>query len=62
MRNIFPPSTSLKQLEDVPREEWCKIPPETIQNLYESTPRRIAAVLKAVVVQHHIVTGPGFRD
>jgi hypothetical protein len=47
LRNRFPPPTSLKQLENVLHEEWCKIPPETVQNLYESIPRRTAAVLKA---------------
>jgi hypothetical protein len=47
MRNRFPHPTSLKQLEDVLREEWFKIPLETVQNLYESIPRRTAAVLKA---------------
>jgi hypothetical protein len=47
MRTRFPPPTSLKQLEDVHQEEWYKIPPETVQNLYESIPRRTAAVLKA---------------
>jgi hypothetical protein len=33
MRNKFPPLTSLKQLEVVLQEEWCKIPLETVQNL-----------------------------
>jgi hypothetical protein len=47
VRNRFLPSTSLKQFEDVLQEEWYKIPLETVQNLYESIPRRIAAVLKA---------------
>jgi hypothetical protein len=47
VRNRFPPPTSLKQLENVLSEEWYKIPLETVQNLYESIPRRIAAVLKA---------------
>jgi hypothetical protein len=47
--------TSLKQLEDVLQEESNKISLETAQNLYESIPRRIAALLKAKkVVQHHI--------
>jgi hypothetical protein len=44
--NGFPPPTSLKQLEDILQEEWYKIPLETVQNLYKSIPRRIAAVLK----------------
>jgi transposase len=38
MKNRFPSSTSLKQLEDVLQEEWYKIPPETVQNLYEFIP------------------------
>jgi hypothetical protein len=46
LRNRFPPPTSLKQLKDV-LKKWYKIPLETVQNLYESIPRRIAAVLKA---------------
>jgi hypothetical protein len=49
MRNRFPPPTSLKQLEDVLQEEWYKIPLETVQNLYESTTRWTAAVLKVKV-------------
>jgi hypothetical protein len=54
VRNRFQPPISLKQLEDVLQEEWHKILPETVQNLYKSIPRRIAAVLKEKVVQHHI--------
>jgi hypothetical protein len=46
MRNRFPPPTSPKQPEDVLQEEWYRIPLETAQNLYESNPRRTAAVLK----------------
>ena len=42
VRSRFPPST-LKQLE----EEWHSIPLENIQNLPESVPRRIQAVLQA---------------
>jgi hypothetical protein len=45
-RNRFPPPASLKQLEDGLQEEWYKIPLETVQNLYESIPRRASAVLK----------------
>jgi hypothetical protein len=45
--NRFPPATSVKQLEDVLQEEWYKILLETIQNLFESVPRRIGVVLKA---------------
>jgi hypothetical protein len=47
VRNRFPPPTSLKQLEQVLQEEWYTILLESVQNLYESIPRRIAAVLKA---------------
>jgi hypothetical protein len=47
VRNRFPLTTSLKQLEDVLKEEWCNI-------LLETVPRRIAAVLKAKVLQCHI--------
>jgi hypothetical protein len=53
VRNRFPPSSSLKQPEDVLQEEWYKIPLETVQNLYESIPRT-AAVSKQKVLQHHI--------
>jgi hypothetical protein len=47
VRKRFPPPASLKQHENVLQEEWYKIPLESIQNLYESISRRIAAVLKA---------------
>jgi hypothetical protein len=47
VRNILPPPTSPKQLEDVLQEERYKIPQETVLNLYESIPRRTAAVFKA---------------
>jgi hypothetical protein len=47
VRNRLPPTISLKQLEDVLQEEWHKIPPESVQNLYEEIPRRTVAVLKA---------------
>jgi hypothetical protein len=47
VRNRFPPSTSLKQSEDVIQEEWYKIALQSVQNLYKSIPRRIVAVLKA---------------
>jgi hypothetical protein len=46
MRNRFPPPTFIKGLEDL-LQEWYKIPSKTVQNLYESIPRRTAAVLKA---------------
>jgi transposase len=47
VRKRFSPPTSLKQLEDILRGEWYKIPLETVKNLYESIPRRTAAVMKA---------------
>jgi hypothetical protein len=47
VRNRFPPPTSLKQPQGVLQEEWCKIPLETVQNVYKLIPRRTAAVLKA---------------
>jgi hypothetical protein len=47
MRSRFPPPSSLNQLGDVLHEEWYYIPLETIQNIYESIPRRIQAVLQA---------------
>jgi hypothetical protein len=53
VRNRSPPPTSLKQFESV-LQEWYKIPLESVQNLYESIPKRTAAVLKATVVQRHI--------
>jgi hypothetical protein len=43
----FPPPTSLKQLEEIVQGEYYRILVETVQNLYGSIPRRIAAVLKA---------------
>jgi hypothetical protein len=49
VRNRFPPPISLKLLGDVLQEEWHKLPLETLQNLYESIPRRVAALLKAKV-------------
>jgi hypothetical protein len=47
VRNRFPPQTFVKQLENVLQEEWYKIPVETVQKLYESIPRRNAAILTA---------------
>jgi hypothetical protein len=46
-RNRFPTPTPVKQLEDVLQEERYKIPLETVQILYHSTPRRTGALLKA---------------
>jgi hypothetical protein len=47
VRSRFPPPSSLKQLEDVLHKEWYNIPLETIQNIHNSIPRRIQAVLQA---------------
>lgn len=47
VRNLFPPPSSLKELERVLIEEWYKIPVETVRKLYDSIPRRIEAVLDA---------------
>jgi hypothetical protein len=47
VRNRFPPPNSLKKLEDGLQVEWHKIPLETVQNLYESVPRRTVSALRA---------------
>jgi hypothetical protein len=47
VKKRFPPPTPLKRLEEFLQEEWYKILIETVQNLYDSTPRGTAAVLKA---------------
>jgi hypothetical protein len=54
VRKRCSPPASLKELEDVFQEEWYRILPETVQNLYQSVPRRTAAVLKATVARHHL--------
>jgi hypothetical protein len=36
-------------MKDVLHEEWYNIPLDTIQNLYESIPRKIQALLQANV-------------
>jgi hypothetical protein len=50
VRNRFPLPTSRKQLEDDLQEEWYKIPLETVQNLYESIPRRTAGVMSNTIL------------
>jgi len=52
VRSRFSPS-SLKQL-DVLHEEWFIITLETVQNLHESIPRRLQAVLRKMMTQIHI--------
>ena len=47
VRSRFLPPSPLKQLQDVLHEERYIIPLDTIQNLSESIPRRIQAVLHA---------------
>lgn len=47
VRNVFPPPSSLKELEKLLIEEWHNIPIETVEKLYDSIPRRIQAVLNA---------------
>ena len=47
VRSRFPSPSSLKQLEDVLHEERCSIPLQTIQNLHDSVPRMMQAVLQA---------------
>jgi hypothetical protein len=49
MRDSFPSPPFLKQLEVVLQEEWYKIQPETIRNLYKFILRRTATVLEAKV-------------
>jgi hypothetical protein len=44
--NRIRPPTSLKQLEDVPQEEWYKIPLETVQNLYQCIPKTAAVLME----------------
>src|SRR5882762_11828674 len=46
--NKYPnPANGVHELWERVVEEWNKIPPETCQNLIESMPRRIQAVIKA---------------
>jgi len=46
--NKYPnPAKGVHELWERVAEEWNKIPPETCQNLIESMPRRIQAVIKA---------------
>ena len=46
VRSRFPPPSPLKHLQDVLHEQRYIIPLQTIQNLSESIPRRIQAVLQ----------------
>ena len=41
------PPKGVQELWDRVAEEWNKIPPETCQNLIESMPRRVQAVIQA---------------
>jgi len=47
MQTYETPSKGVHELWDRVVEEWNKIPAETCQNLIESMPRRIEAVIKA---------------
>jgi hypothetical protein len=47
VRNIFPAPNSVKHFEDALQEELYNISLEIVRNLYESIPRRSAAVSKA---------------
>jgi transposase len=47
IRNRYPPPASLTELSQYLHEEWYNNPLNTIQNLYDSIPRRIQAVLHA---------------
>jgi hypothetical protein len=47
VKNRLPLPIFLKRFQDVLQEGWYKIPLESVQNLYESFPRRIPAVLRA---------------
>jgi hypothetical protein len=49
VRSRFPPPSSVKQLEDVLHVQQYNVPLENIQNLHESIPSRIQAVLQANV-------------
>jgi len=51
VRSRFPPPSSLKQLGDVLHEKWYNIPLETIQNIHDSVPRGIQAVLQTAVAE-----------
>jgi hypothetical protein len=54
VKNRLPPPTFLKQLEEALQELWCKIPLDTVHNLYESIPSRTAAALSENIVEYHI--------
>jgi hypothetical protein len=54
VRSRFPLPLSVKQLLVFLHEECYSIPLETIQNLYESIPRRIQAVSRQMVAQLRI--------
>ena len=47
VRNRYPPSSCLKEPEQVLMEEWPKIPLGEVKKLYDSTPSRVEAVQKA---------------
>ena len=61
--NQYPkPSKGVHELWERVVEEWNKLPPETCQNLIESMPRRIQAVIKAKgVIQSTNYIDSGFK-
>ena len=46
-RNLYPPPSCLKELEQVLMEKWLKIHLDEVKKLYNSIPRRTEAVQKA---------------
>ena len=50
-RELLP--TSRKDLIDMLKEEWQKVPLDVVRNLISSMPRRIAAVIKAKEAHTH---------
>jgi hypothetical protein len=55
VRSRFPPPSSVMQPEDVHHEEWYNIPVAAIQNLHESIPKRIPAVLQQMVANSILI-------
>lgn len=47
LRSRYTPTLSLQEQEVVLDGEWTKVPLKAIQTLYESTPRRVHAVISA---------------
>ena len=47
VRSRWPLPKNKKELVNVLQEEWSKIEPEVLENLVESIPRRVKAVIEA---------------